>query len=134
MAEFIAVRVEWCKAWARSRRWTEEVSLLLEEMRRVVASYEHKAAWWRERRHSLGCVWPSADHAEGAHAYASEHAAMYEDLIFHCRLVWTQERKPVAKVAATVPKAGDVSPPDDIDLVHTDSSEDVVEDVDAEVL
>jgi hypothetical protein len=48
---FIAVRVEWCKTWARSHRWTDEVSLLLKEMQRVVAFYEHKAAWRREHRH-----------------------------------------------------------------------------------
>ena len=126
----LAVHVEWCKAWAHSHRWTEDVSLLLEEMRRVVTSYEHKAAWWREHRHGLGCIWPSVDHAEGAHAYVSEHAAVYKDLISHCRLVWARECKPViTKVAATIPEASDVLP-DDNDSVDSDSSEDVVEDAD----
>lgn len=39
-----AVRVEWAKAKARRDRWTEEVELLREKMRRVLQSLE-----WRER-------------------------------------------------------------------------------------
>jgi hypothetical protein len=31
----IGLRIEWCKAQAREARWTEEVYLLREEMRRV---------------------------------------------------------------------------------------------------
>jgi hypothetical protein len=137
-----AVRVEWCKAWARSRRWTEEVCLLVEEMRRVVAFHEHKAVWWRERRGGLGCVWPSMNHAEGGHAYASKHAAMHETLISHCKLVWSRERKPigvpqdVAAVQETsvVVVAHEMSdaPPIDNDVVDSDEGEDVIEDVEME--
>lgn len=70
-------------------------------MRRVVASHEHKAGWWRERRDGLGCVWPSLDHAEGARAYVSEHAAMHNALVAHCRLLWAREhKKPIDRAAA----------------------------------
>lgn len=134
LIQFVAVRVEWCKAWARSRRWTEEVNLLLEEMRRVVAFHEYKVKWWKERCDGLGCIWPSVDHAEGARAYASEHAAMHEDLITQCKLVWDRERKmPATRIEPAAPKAGNATP-NDVDLGDSDSSEDVVEDIDIEEL
>jgi hypothetical protein len=44
-----ALRIEWCKARARSLRWTEEVCLLLEEMRRVLQYLEWKASIWDAR-------------------------------------------------------------------------------------
>ena len=43
--------------------------MLLEEMRRVVASYEYKAEWWRECWDGEGCKWPSMNHTEGACVY-----------------------------------------------------------------
>lgn len=39
------VRVEWMKARARSMRWTEELNLLPEEMRRTIAYHRWKADW-----------------------------------------------------------------------------------------
>ena len=126
----VAVHVEWCKAWAHSRRWTEEVLLLVEEMRRVVAYHEHRADWWRQCQDGLGCEWPSADHAEGACAYVSEHANMHEDLIAQCRRVWGRERnEPVVRVVGTTTEARASVPHNDADLVDFDSSEDVVEDM-----
>ena len=126
----VAVCVEWCKAWAHSHRWTEEVLLLVEEMRRVVAYHEHRADWWRQRWDGLGCEWPSADHAEGARAYISKHANMHKDLIAQCRLVWGRERnEPVVRVVGTATEARASVPHDDADLVDSDSSEDVVEDM-----
>ncbi|KAG2130405.1 uncharacterized protein EDB93DRAFT_1243278 [Suillus bovinus] len=41
-----SVRVEWCKACARANRWSEEVELLLKEMRRVIVSLRWQAEWW----------------------------------------------------------------------------------------
>ena len=125
LIDFPAVRVEWCKAWARSRRWSEEVCLLVEEMRRVLASHEHKAAWWRDRRQGLGSVWPSMDHAEGGHAYASEHAALHESLLSHCKRLW--ERK-------SNPQETSNAPPVENDVADSDDSEDVIEDVEMELL
>ena len=83
--------------------------MLLEEMRRVVVSHERKAEWWRDRRDGLGCVWPSADHAEGARAYVNKHAAMYDALVARCKLVWACERKkPIARAPAPAPEASDI--------------------------
>ncbi|KAF9487933.1 hypothetical protein BDN71DRAFT_1478250 [Pleurotus eryngii] len=41
-----SLRLEWCKSQARALRWSEEVSLLKEEMRRVLAFLTWQAAWW----------------------------------------------------------------------------------------
>jgi len=41
-----AVRVEWCKAQERAKRYEEEVELVVEEMRRTLASFEWNACEW----------------------------------------------------------------------------------------
>ncbi|KAJ7754133.1 hypothetical protein B0H14DRAFT_2405084 [Mycena olivaceomarginata] len=79
------LRVEWCKAWARTRRWTEEVQLLKEEMRRTPLALRHKAQWWLERRAPTGFV---GRHAEGAAAYATSQAALYNDLADSFKKLW----------------------------------------------
>ncbi|KAJ7260647.1 hypothetical protein C8J57DRAFT_1636746 [Mycena rebaudengoi] len=44
-----ALRIEWAKTRARSLRWSEEVQLLEEEMRRIVQYLEWQANWWTMR-------------------------------------------------------------------------------------
>ncbi|KIY63263.1 hypothetical protein CYLTODRAFT_323455, partial [Cylindrobasidium torrendii FP15055 ss-10] len=44
-----AIRVEWCKAYARKQRWAEEVTILKEEQRRVVASINAEKHEWEVR-------------------------------------------------------------------------------------
>ncbi|KAJ7886239.1 hypothetical protein B0H14DRAFT_2243953, partial [Mycena olivaceomarginata] len=41
-----ALRIEWCKAYARTRRWEEEVRLVAEEVRRVGVALEYRACEW----------------------------------------------------------------------------------------
>ncbi|KAG1807133.1 uncharacterized protein BJ212DRAFT_1449387 [Suillus subaureus] len=43
------MHIEWCKARACANRWAEEVVLLQEEMRRVVAYFDWHAMWWDKR-------------------------------------------------------------------------------------
>lgn len=74
---YIALRVEWCKARARSLRWKEEVLLLCEELRRIKAFSQWKANWWRDqvnRRDGL-----SVELQEGLRAYALQHAKFEDD-------------------------------------------------------
>ncbi|THU86082.1 hypothetical protein K435DRAFT_684412, partial [Dendrothele bispora CBS 962.96] len=80
-----SIRVEFCKAYARCRRWTEEVLLLREEMRRSLVSLEWKAQWWEAR-----CKTPAEDktHAEGVAAYAHSQAAIMRALRARFMLVW----------------------------------------------
>ncbi|CAK5279026.1 unnamed protein product [Mycena citricolor] len=43
-----SIRLEWCRAKARKKRWEEEVLLLREEMRRVLRSIDYEAAAWKK--------------------------------------------------------------------------------------
>lgn len=72
----LALRVEWCKARARSLRWKEEVLLLCEEIRRMREFSLWKARWWRDqigRREGI-----SKELEEGMTAYALQHAVFEE--------------------------------------------------------
>ncbi|KAJ6453223.1 hypothetical protein C8R47DRAFT_951488, partial [Mycena vitilis] len=75
-----ALRIEWAKAWARSRRWTEEVLLLEEEYRRVLVSFEYEAGRWDERARGVSVGVIPVEVAEGKIAYALRQAAMYRKL------------------------------------------------------
>ncbi|KAJ7604326.1 hypothetical protein FB45DRAFT_769378 [Roridomyces roridus] len=67
------IRMEWLKARARAHRWREDLLLLDEEMRRVLAFCQWKADWWDTQMtaRSVG----SEALAEGLRAYAAEQAA-----------------------------------------------------------
>jgi hypothetical protein len=80
------MRVEWSKARARMRRWSEELLILQEEMRRVIVYQKWKAAWWRERS-SL------RDHVDvrissGISGYAYKQAAICLRLAERCAVHW----------------------------------------------
>jgi hypothetical protein len=75
-----ALRVEWAKTRAKAWRWTEEVDLVEEEMRRVVAFLEWKAERWavlRDERCSEGL---DEITLEGLSAYAQRQARIQLDL------------------------------------------------------
>ncbi|KAF7334553.1 hypothetical protein MVEN_02285200 [Mycena venus] len=57
-----ALQVEWSKAFARTRRWTEEHTLLVEEYRCISLSFDHEAARWAARAAAV----PSRGTALGA--------------------------------------------------------------------
>lgn len=70
----LALRIQWCKARARAMRWSEEVLILREEMRRVLAFLTWHAVWWDQqvqRRTGL-----SLEAAEGVAAYAYKQASI----------------------------------------------------------
>ncbi|KAJ7063016.1 hypothetical protein B0H15DRAFT_794725 [Mycena belliarum] len=74
-----ALRVEWCKAYSRSRRWREELVTLEEEMGRTLAFGEYSEQLWiaraSARENMLGTTAPiTPEVAEGARAYALEQA------------------------------------------------------------
>ncbi|KAJ7119391.1 hypothetical protein C8R46DRAFT_1169932 [Mycena filopes] len=68
-----ALRVEWCKAMARTHRYKEEVRLLREEMRRTIAFGYTEAEEW-ERLAAEGLAGRTEEITEGRRAYAAEHA------------------------------------------------------------
>lgn len=73
-----AMRVEWGKTRARAERWSEEVRLLQEEMRRVLEYCTWKTTWWRSREIERADV----DNAvvSGLTAYAEKQAVVWEAL------------------------------------------------------
>ncbi|KAL1740799.1 hypothetical protein HDZ31DRAFT_46757 [Schizophyllum fasciatum] len=81
--------VEYCKAYARVRRWKEEVPLLREEMRRTIQSLKSEVLRWErialaeDRPGPLG---------EGARAYACTQANVYRRLGAHFEHVWKDVR------------------------------------------
>ncbi|KAJ7707270.1 hypothetical protein B0H14DRAFT_2646846 [Mycena olivaceomarginata] len=86
-----AIRVEWCKAYARVKRWQEEVLLLQEEMRRCLRTLEWQAAVWDGRAaatHYSGKRAFSPTHMEGAMALAARQAALRRRLANRFRKLW----------------------------------------------
>lgn len=86
-----SMRVEWAKTRARKARWTEELLILQEEMRRVIRYQEWKAAWWRERaalRNEGDAVILS-----GVAGYANKQAAICKRLAEKCALRWLPQLK-----------------------------------------
>ncbi|KAJ7788725.1 hypothetical protein B0H14DRAFT_2627987 [Mycena olivaceomarginata] len=85
-----ALRIEWSKVWARSRRWTEEVRLLEEEWRRLPVTYTHREQLWLQRAVAVptGSI-PEAV-AEGKVAYAAKQAQLYRDLAARAEVTRTE--------------------------------------------
>ncbi|KAJ7826746.1 hypothetical protein B0H13DRAFT_1657348 [Mycena leptocephala] len=76
-----SMRVEWARAKARKNRWEEEVTLLREEMRRILRYLEWQADFWDERatttttREGL-----AAATRAGIRAYTLKQANVYRSL------------------------------------------------------
>ncbi|KAL1671802.1 hypothetical protein EV122DRAFT_284573 [Schizophyllum commune] len=98
-AMYEGLRVEWCKAFSRVRRWSEEVPLLQEEMRRVLVTLEHTASRWDALRSGDTRFGPQA---EGARAYAANQAAVYRALAAHFENMWVGLREGSRIDSATV--------------------------------
>ncbi|KAJ7431013.1 hypothetical protein B0H11DRAFT_2165862 [Mycena galericulata] len=80
-----SLHVEWAKSFARVKRWTEEVDLLKEEMRRVPVTLRAKAAWWDGKMALEGS---SPEHSEGMRAYAARQADLRRRLAAHFEELW----------------------------------------------
>ncbi|KAJ7908806.1 hypothetical protein B0H13DRAFT_2233210 [Mycena leptocephala] len=82
-----ALRIEWAKAYARMRRWDEEVQLLQEEFRRLPISFEHRAALWMDRARAVELQTMPRELAQGMRAYAERQAKMYRDLAARAKVI-----------------------------------------------
>ncbi|KAL1684835.1 hypothetical protein GGG16DRAFT_28990, partial [Schizophyllum commune] len=82
-----AVRVEWAKARARSERWTEEVNIVTEEMRRVLRSLR----WYRHHWEDLARFEAELDPAgrAGLRAYALRQAHLFGRLRTSFHVAWS---------------------------------------------
>ncbi|TFK18461.1 hypothetical protein FA15DRAFT_729809 [Coprinopsis marcescibilis] len=81
-----SLRVEWCRSRARMRRWSEEVHLISEEMRCVVAYLEWKASWWHSHKRLRSNV--HEDVSLGLEAYANKQAFYCLVLAHSCASNW----------------------------------------------
>ncbi|KAJ7346456.1 hypothetical protein DFH08DRAFT_700973 [Mycena albidolilacea] len=89
-----ALQIEWSKAWAQSRRWTEEVRLLEEEWRRLPVTYAHREQLWKGRAVAVPVTKIPEAVAEGMLAYAMKQAQLYRDLA-----AWVETARTEAKLA-----------------------------------
>ncbi|KAJ7801214.1 hypothetical protein B0H14DRAFT_3489904 [Mycena olivaceomarginata] len=96
-----ALRIEWSKAWARSRRWTEEVRLLEEEWRRLPLTYEHRERLWKERAVAVPVTSIPEAEAEGMIAYVLKQAQLYRDLAARAETTRTEAKLARGKKRAT---------------------------------
>ncbi|KAJ7856129.1 hypothetical protein B0H14DRAFT_3644088 [Mycena olivaceomarginata] len=87
-----ALRIEWSKAWARSRRWTEEVRLLEEEWRRLPVTYAHREQLWKDRAVAVPVTKIPEAVAEGMLAYAMKPAQLYRDLAAQAETARTEAK------------------------------------------
>jgi hypothetical protein len=80
------LRTEWAKSRARVTRCKEEVMLLKEEMRRVLAFLNWKLRWWQEREEK----WKNVDSAllEGLHASTMKQGILQECLSVDFVRMW----------------------------------------------
>ncbi|KAG1809885.1 uncharacterized protein HD556DRAFT_1428132 [Suillus plorans] len=81
-----SLRVEWCKARAQAHQWDEEVQLLREEMRHVLAFLEWQAGWWEAQ--GSQCQFVSHAFTEGAVAYAHHQAMLRQRMSARFKSLW----------------------------------------------
>jgi hypothetical protein len=74
------------KSKARADRWHEEVQLVKEEMRHVLAFLEWKAMWWTEEGSRDFGVRPGV--ADGIRAYAAKQAHINRALAHSFKMRW----------------------------------------------
>lgn len=95
MAE--AVRVEFCKAYARVRRWDEETKLLVEEQRRTLVTFR-----WESEKWLSAVVEGGGPDAEGRNAYAYRQAHIRRQMAASFQEIWATPlpaKKPRRRIA-----------------------------------
>ncbi|KAI0712134.1 hypothetical protein C8Q76DRAFT_693826 [Earliella scabrosa] len=118
-----SLRVEWCKARARAARWSEEVELLQEEMRRTITYHEWAAAQWPARVDTKFVERP--DYREGANAYARRQAAVRTSLRDFCKRTWQHVPQWVCLGGADADE--DENLPDLVSLAETETETEIIE-------
>ncbi|KAJ7029947.1 hypothetical protein C8F04DRAFT_1264290 [Mycena alexandri] len=87
-----ALRIEWCKAYARTRRWGEEVQLVAEEVRRLGVTLEYNAQEWEDRAREVRVGAIIYEDAQAQIAFALKQAAMYRRIAARAVISMTEER------------------------------------------
>jgi hypothetical protein len=104
----LALRIEWCKAYARTRRWQEEMLLVDEEVRCAGVTLEFRAREWDQRAMAVPIgesqweEWNGAtgrlagwtyERAEGAVVYTLKQAAVFRDIAARLTISMTEVRR-----------------------------------------
>ncbi|KAF7293735.1 CxC2 domain-containing protein [Mycena chlorophos] len=126
-----AVRIEWCKSWARVRRWDEEVRMLREDTRRVPVTHEVWASVWEKRAAAVPVGEIATGEAEGMMAYALKQAAMHRGLAASARQTASEPRlargrrrvRWVQAPAVLIGEGDGLEEPEQEDLEKSDDSE-----------
>ena len=117
---------EWVKSRACANRCKEEVLLLREEMRRVLAFLEWKAGWWLQRQGLREGEARELD--EGLRAFALEQSDLQQRLASHFREIWhgSLEDRTVDPPSDAVdnPDGKDSGDNEDVDVDDDDDDED----------
>ncbi|KDR65401.1 hypothetical protein GALMADRAFT_81900, partial [Galerina marginata CBS 339.88] len=121
------LRAEWAKSRARANRAKEEVMLLREEMRRVIAFLEWKAKWWIGKMFMR--VGEGKDLDEGLYSYAKTQSDLQRSLATHFAALW---RKPLEEETSADQEGTAAADDDDDD--DNDKDDDDDEDVDGGAL
>ena len=82
------MRIEWAKALARKMRWTEEVYIVEEEMRRVLRTLDHEIRKWRKRADHVLLQHLREDEASGRRAYGMRQASSLSHLKKAFEFLW----------------------------------------------
>ncbi|KAF9466857.1 hypothetical protein BDZ94DRAFT_1157101, partial [Collybia nuda] len=83
-----ALRIEWCRTRARAMRWAEEVKLLQEEMRRIIAFLDWQATWWESQGAAAAAACYEHSIIAGMVAYAHRQAAIRRALRDNFQHTW----------------------------------------------
>ncbi|KAJ7179732.1 hypothetical protein C8R46DRAFT_1160195 [Mycena filopes] len=83
-----SMQIEWSRVLARKERWTEEVMILREEMRRVLRYLEWQSAWWEAKTTSREEQVCTGLHG-GLAAYAARQAAFHRRLAAFFKTQWS---------------------------------------------
>ena len=122
---------EWAKSRALAARATEEVQLLREEMRCVLAFLDWKSSWWMSKK--------VAEHvkgealSEGLAAYAVEQAALQIQLKTAFQAIWKgplEDVESAKEISNADPEADDDDEDDEDDDDGDDDKDEEVDDED----
>lgn len=96
----LGVRIEWARALARKTRWCEEVTLLQEEMRRVLRSLRWEEEEWQRRANITSEM--AHDIVHGRRSYAIRQMLSRRRTRESFEALWTQSQAARGKVHTQV--------------------------------
>jgi hypothetical protein len=102
-------------------RWSEDVLMLREEMRRTLAFFDWHAGWWDKRRSLFGGLSDSEE--EGMVAYASKQAHIRRSLRSTFEHMWRSSRELIELGIGADSDILDLTGAVDIDLLQAPPEE-----------